>query len=236
VLVLVTGAAFFAHLMNQTGSGPGSGRTAGPSSGELGAVGAMAIVLIGFYVLIALTGLASEILQMVGAILMLQAPATSGCKPLALTVLICHGAILAAPVLGFAIVFSIGADALNGLLQLLAAGAALTGFIIMLVFLHKLGTLLGSDALCGQVVRFAIWYGVGIGVLVLSVCLVGGVIALGIASRNQSTGIVAIMAMAIVGLTWIATILVLLFMYHNLLGLARDVIQNKALRSGMLRN
>jgi hypothetical protein len=234
VLALLTGAAMFAYLMNQTGSAPGAGpgRTSGPSTGSLEAMGAIAIVLIGFYVLIVLTELASEILQLVGAIFMLQVPANTGAKPLVVTVLVCQGVILAVPVFVFFLSVAIGSNPLNLLLQLMGAAAALTGLIIMLVFLHKLGSLLGSDALCQQVVRFAIWYGVGVGILVLSVCLLFGVVALGIASRNQSTGIVAVLMMAVIGLTWIATVLVLLFMYHGLLGLARDVIRRKALGTG----
>jgi hypothetical protein len=221
--MLATGAAMLANFFSSVGPPRAS-------SGNLEAVGAIAIVLVGLSVLAYLAVLASYILELIGTIFMVQVPDSTGCKAFPIVLVCCHGLILACPIFSF-LCGLVGAGGVGGVFNLLAAAAWLTSTIIMLIFLHKVGTLLQSDALCKQVVRYAIWYGVGVGVIVVGVCGFFGMMFLGFISavRGRGEGLGAIFMMGLIGLLIVSTIITLLVMYSALLALARDVIRRKAL-------
>jgi hypothetical protein len=192
---------------------------------------------------ITLAMLGSQVVALVGLVLALPVPASSGCKPFIVTALSCIGGgifcmllVVATQLLAQADDFGSsarGASAGTLLFGLLGLACWITATVMMLIFLNKTGRLLQSDALCKQVTRFAVAWGVGAGVMIVSFCGVILTIGMGIAGgmRGRSDGMVMVLMAAFLGLVMVVAFLVVLVMYLNIIVLARDVIARKALNS-----
>jgi hypothetical protein len=200
--------------------------------GSADTMGAILVVFVGLLVLVLLAVLTSWILALIGSIYMLQVPESTGGKPFPITILICMCVVMVYPLLVCAGGLS-GATGLGTLGELLSGLAWLTATIMMIIFMHKIGTLLQSDALRKQAVRFAIWYGVTAGVIVVGSCGIGVMIAVGTMGAMRGGGgesmggaLVVVVLFALVMFGLYVTVLA---MYSALLGLARNVIQRKAI-------
>jgi hypothetical protein len=158
---------------------------------------------------------AGEILQLAGAIFLTQVPERGGCKPYAITVLICQVAITASVLL----VYAGRPLAALAAAQLLGAAAGLIMFVVLLILLHKIGSHFGSLELRRQVVRFAICY--VIGVIGAGAFVAIGI--LGIASLKHAPSF-GVFLVVLIGL---GALMVLLVMQANLFSLARAVIRGR---------
>jgi hypothetical protein len=172
-----------------------------------------------FQILLILAGLGAELLQLIGAVFLLQVPEQTRCRPYAVAIAICQSMVLAGAVLsqarlpGAIVHFVL-------LLELVAAVAGLISLIILLIFLHRIGTLLGSNGLRKQVERYALVFAIAFVVVVASIAgLVVGLL------KHQSE-IVVLIGLVVV----LVSAALMLVMQANLLRSAREVIQRRALR------
>jgi len=155
------------------------------------------------------------ILDLAGAIFMIQVPEHSGCKPYAVTILICQGTMMAAALL----IYAGRPGTAIAPAQLLSGATGLIMLIVLLVFLHKIGSYFGSRELRRQVIRFAISYVTG--VIGAGAFMVIGIWRIASATRSTTVGVF------LVCLIGMGAIMVLLVMQANLYSLARDVIRRR---------
>jgi hypothetical protein len=220
-LMFLAMGALFLSMLDQMGS-----RRPSPFGSSGADAGAGLIIGLGcVMILILLAVLAARILDIIGTIFLLQVPESVGTKGLAVTALICQCVVLGSP-----LVYCAGAGLQAPLIAImfypLAWGAMLVSTIMILMLLHKVGRHLSSEALCKQVVRFAIWWGVGVGLMALSSCAAFGVgFAVGASSGPSPTMGYTIIAL-IVGIFLVnaTAVTVVYVMLNQLYSLANRVI------------
>jgi hypothetical protein len=172
-----------------------------------------------FQVLLILAGLGAELLQLIGAVFLLQVPEQTRCRPYAVAMAICQSMVLAGAVLSQARLPAAVAHFVL-LLELVAAVAGLVLLIILLIFLHRIGTLLGSNGLRKQVERYALMFAIAFVVVAASIA------ALVVGLLKHPSEIVVLIGLVVV----LVSAALMLVMQANLLRSAREVIQRRALR------
>lgn len=187
--------------------------------------------LIGIGILVSWTS------ALVGLIFALQIPTSSRCKPFLVTALSCVGVASACLLLTLFIQVksltdghaprSEGTSALAIAFGMLVLGCWITATVMLLLFLHKIGTLLQSAALRKQVWRFATIWGIGAGAIIVCYAAGAGVIGASMADGRRFPGSGALVMVALIGLVALAAYFVVLGMYSRLLGLARIEIDNR---------
>jgi len=162
-----------------------------------------------FQVLLVVAGLAAEILLLLGAVFLLQAPEGTRCQPSAITIVVCQSIALAGALLSQVGGLSRSAPAI--VVPLTAGIAELTALLALLTFLHRIGNHLHSADLCKNVERYAVAVALSLpflfsGIVMMAVGPVG------------ATGGIPFVALPIG---------ILLMMQVNLLRLAREVIRRQ---------
>lgn len=242
VVMLLTSLAYAGYLMDQVNANPGvRNRSNGAAEMSL----ALLLLFLAVFALVGLSFLAAEILKLIGAILMLQAPEVSGAKGFAIAALISQIVLMAGPFLSCAGGMA-QVSAVNNVSSLLQMIASVTWIVMVLLFIHKVGSYLKSEALCREVVSFAIWIGVSIGIGVGSFCLLTFVIvaffatAISTASNNSRGAASEVLAgagwgtmvmMVLFALVVVGLAISLLVKFLQLLTTTQDVITRRAIRA-----
>lgn len=187
--------------------------------------------------LISLSILVSWAFALVGLVEALHVPSSSGCRPFVLVALSSLGGAILLMLLSFLARFGAWVDysspqadqssALVVVVGLLTITAWITTTVTMLLFVHRIGTLLQSAPLCKQVWWFAGIWGIGAGLS--AVCYVGVLVAAG-GLGSRSSGL-ALVLVVLLGLLAIATFLFVLARYSTLIGLALQAIDRKGITS-----
>lgn len=242
ILMFLTGAAYMGYLTERMNSSPGY-RGSSASSGAAEAGMAMLFLFLALMALVVLAMSAAEILNLIGAIMFLQVPEPSGAKGFGIGVLIAQIVLMASPFLSCAgTMAQVGAaDNLAGLLQF---AAGITWIVMLLLFIHKIGSYLRSEALCKEVVHFAIWIGICVGVYIGAICLwffvvfaMFATVAASSSRGNRSSdllanaGMGAAVVMGLIALILLGMFIALLVKYIQLLTTTQDVITRRAIRA-----
>lgn len=188
-------------------------------------------------VLISLGILISWAFALVGLVEGLHVPSNSGCKPFVFVALVSVGGAIVLHLFTFLAQFNAWVDdtsprqespAYLAAIGFLMIAAWATTTVMMLLFVHRVGTLLQSTGLCRQVWRFAAICGGGAGLML--VCYVGIVAAAGgLASR--SSGSMALILVFGLGLVILATFLFVLARYSMVIGQTLQAIDRKGITS-----